>query len=273
MVVYIEDCLIENFLVTFLLLKLVCNIYKQKPKKHRVWLACFFGAVMSTLYPIFGFSGLLEIAFKLCVGVLIICIAFGYFKFWAKYIIFILLTALYGGVNILLYYWTYGSLEITDNFPTYILIAILFLIYYLFNSCLKIMQKNYVINNFVYNICIINENIKIFDTAFLDSGNTLLNEESEPIFIINLKIFNKLFKNIKLEEILTKNFKNLKEPKYVKSGFASGSGKILTFKINKLIILNANKNIEISNATLGLVYSKFYKNFSCNMLLNVNTFV
>ena len=136
------------------------------------------------------------------------------------------------------------------------------------------MQKNFVISNFVYEVTIINDENILRDTAFLDSGNTLIDQETHtPIFIINYKLFSKLYKDVKLEDILSKNYKTLKDPRYIKSGFASGSGKILIFTVDFVEILSKNMQKTIKNAKLGLVYSAFNKNFNCNMLLNINSFV
>lgn len=273
MTIYIEDVIIENFLVTLLILLCLNKLFKTVIKKNRIILSSLVGATISVLYPLLGDSGILEVLFKLSVGVVIVYIYFGKSYNLAKYISFIFLTAFYGGINILVYYFAYGTMEIKDNFPTHILIAILFIVYYLFGLCVSLVKKNFVISNFVYNIKIINNNIELKDVAFLDSGNTLLDEFGEPIFIINLKLFNKLYKNINIEDILIKNYKNLKNPHYVKSGFASGSGKILVFDVDLLEILLNNKTIKVNNAKIGVVYSDFNKNFNCNMLLNIHAFI
>ena len=273
MTVYIEDCLIENFAVTFLLLKCMTHFLKVKISKLRLICACSSGAVVATFYPLLYFNGALLFIFKCLVGVVIVCLAFNKGGLLFKYLLFMGLTALYGGLNILIYYAVYGTLNVTDNFPTYILLVLLFIIYYLTVSCLKIVQKKFVISNFVYDIEIYNNENKVQDVAFLDSGNTLIDTDSSPIFIINFKLFNKLYKDIGLEDILSKNFSGLKDAHYVKSSFASGSSKILVFSVDEMFIKSNAKNMEIKNAKLGLVYSKFNKNFNCNMLLNINCFL
>ena len=274
MEVYIEDAFIENFLVTLFLLLCVDQIFKTKTKKIKLFCSSALGGVFATLYPLVEINPIISIIFKLASGVLIIFLYEKKSKLAGKYFCFLFLTALYGGINILVYYTVYGTLDIQDNFATYILILILFVTYFLFSSCLKLMQKNFVISNFVYDVKITDGNIQFIDSAFLDSGNTLIDQETNsPIFIINFKLFSKLYKDIKIEDILIKNYKNLKDPKYIKSGFASGSGKILIFTVDNVEILSKNTKKSINNAKLGLVYSKFNKNFNCNMLLNINAFV
>lgn len=273
MVVYIEDCLIENFFVTLLIFLCINKIFNIKPSKKRIILVCLLSGIVACFYPLCNLEGVLLILFKLCLGVILVYLNYKSEKLLAKYIAFVLLTGLYAGLNILIYYFVYGSLNIIDNFATHMLLAILFTIYFLINSCLKLMKKNFVISNFIFDIKIINDNEVYKDVAFLDSGNTLIDEQSGmPVLIINAKLFKKLYKNINFEDILLKKYKNLKSPHYIKSGFASGSGKILVFSVDSVQIISNNNFINLDNAVLGLVYSKFDKNFNCNMLLNMNTF-
>lgn len=274
MTVYIEDCLIENFLVTLLLLLTEQKLFKIKICKHRLVLSCLFASGISVCYPTFGANDLLLIFFKIGVGILIVSIAFSKDKFLVKLFCFLFLTALYAGMNILIYILAYGTLNIQDNFPTYILIAILFSIYYMLNSCINLFQKKNTIYNFVYKISLFIDDKVIEDVGFLDSGNTLLDSlDNTPVFIINHKLFTKLYKNITFEDLLTKSFKNLKSPHYLKSSFATGGGKILVFEVDGLEIQTNEKVLKFKNVKLGLSYSKFEKNFNCNMLLNINAFV
>ena len=273
LIVYIEDCILENFIVTFLVIKCVCASFKLRTKKTRLFLACLIGSLLATFYPLLNINGFILVAFKLCVGVIITIVAFDSKNFVAKYFAFIFFTALYGGMNILIYYLAYGTLNITDNFPTFVLLGILLLTYYLILLVLSFAKKKLAISNFVYYVKITNDNKEYSIRAFLDSGNSLLDQDSTPIYIINSKLFNRLYKDVTLADILTKNFKTLKNPHYVKSSFASGSGKILVFSVTKVQIMQNGQIInEANDARLGVSYSKFSKTFDCDMLLNICTF-
>lgn len=275
MIVYVEDCLIENFVVTFLILKCVCLCFKLKLNKIKIIFACLFASTVSVLYPLVQINNVLLVVLKLSVGFIIVAIAFDKNNIVAKYITFVFFTALYAGLNILFYYFLYGSLEVYDNFPTYVLLGLLLLIYFLTKQCICLARKKLTISNFVYKVKIKHQGKTIEASAFLDSGNTLTDNDSAPVFIINSKLFNKLYKNISISDLLTKNFKNLSNPHYIKSGFASGSGKILVFSVDSVEIIEINnvKKFEITNAKLGISYSNFNKNFNCDMLLNINMFV
>lgn len=275
MIVYVEDCLIENFVVTFLILKCVCLCFKLKLNKIKIILACLFASTISVLYPLVQINNVLLVVLKLSVGFIIVAIAFDKNNIVAKYITFVFFTALYAGLNILFYYFLYGSVVVYDNFPTYVLLGLLLLIYFLTKQCISLARKKLTISNFVYKVKIKHQGKTIEASAFLDSGNTLTDNDSAPVFIINSKLFNKLYKNISISDLLTKNFKNLNNPHYIKSGFASGSGKILVFSVDCVEIMEINnvKKIELTNAKLGISYSNFNKNFNCDMLLNINMFV
>ena len=273
MTIYIEDCLLENFVVTFLIIKCVSAYFKLNVKKCRLIISCILGALIATFYPMLLINNFLLIVLKLCVGILITLVAFDSKNFLAKYLAFMFFTALYGGLNILVYYLWYGTINIQENFPTYVLLLLLLIIYYFVISILKFAKKRFTISNFIYSVKIFNNETTILTNAFLDSGNTLLDQDSTPIFIINPKLFNKLYKDISFSDLLTKNYKNLKEPHYVKSQFASGGGKILVFSVDIIQIIENNQvKTEIKNAKLGVSYSKFSKNFNCDMLLNICAF-
>lgn len=273
MTVYIEDCLIENFVVTYLIIKCVSFCFKITIKKSRLILSCLLAAVISTFYPLINLNSFLLTIFKLCVGFLITLIDFDKNHFIAKYLAFIFFTALYAGLNIMFYFLIYGTILSYDNFPTYILLFLLVLIYFMVVMCIKFARKKLAISNFVYKVKITNIGKYIMFNAFLDSGNTLLDEDLSPIFIINTNLFNRLYKDISFSDLLTKNFKNLKEPHYIKSAFAYGSGKLLVFCVDNLqIIENDTVKYEFLNAKLGISYSNFNKNFGCDMLLNINAF-
>lgn len=273
MYVYIEDAIIENFVVTLLILKCTNLFLKLQVSNKRLVLASLVGGLIGSFYPLANLSGIILIIAKFLCGVIIVYIAYGKSFKMAHYLMFIFFTAIYGGLNILIYYAVYGSLNITNNFPTYVLLVLIGLIYYLLKSCIKLVQKKCVISNFVFKVDILNNNQKYEYVAFLDSGNALLDPlDSSPIFIINQKIFMNMFNEIKVEDLLKKQFKTLKEPHYVKSSFASGGAKILVFTVDYMKIYS-HKPIELNNVKFGLSYSNFNKNFNCNMLLNINAFI
>ena len=272
MVVYIEDCLIENFVVTFLILKSMCLMFKFTISKVRLFTACILASILATIYPLFYLSGILLILLKLCIGVIITAIAFND-KIFSKFIMFMIFTAIYGGLNVAIYYIIYGAITINNNFPTYILLIMLLAIYYLVSLCIKVIQKQAAINNFVYKVRILDDKNQVETKAFLDSGNTLLDQDSTPILIINYSLFNKLYSDIQFDDLLTKNFKTLKNPHYVKSAFASGGANLLVFCVDEVQIDINNSFKILKNAKLGVSYAKFNKNFNCDMLLNINIFV
>ena len=76
MIVYIEDTLIENFLVTYLILNIVFSFVCQDKNKIRHLLASIFGAVVALLYPILNLNGILVFLLKMMLGYIITIIAY-----------------------------------------------------------------------------------------------------------------------------------------------------------------------------------------------------
>ena len=274
MVVYIEDCLIENFFVTLLLLITTRRLFKDDVSNLKLAIVSLFGSVISVLYPILQIQGILLVLFKISTGAIIVCMAFVKKNILPKCFTFMFLTGLYGGINIFVYSMAYGTLQIEDNFPTVIILIMLFATYYFCISLIKLLERKKWVANFVYNIEIENDGIIIKDEAFLDSGNMLKDgKDGAPVYIINFNIFNRLYKNIQFEDLLIKNFKNLKNPHYVKSSYASGNGNILVFSVDKLKVHYYEKTIQINNVLLGISYYGFEKTFNFNMLLNAILFI
>jgi len=273
MEIYIEDCIIENFLVTFLILKSMQKFFKFQITKFRIIFASFIASVLSVTYPILGYNGIFLTIFKLFIGLLVVCVAIKDKKIISKYLVFLLMTSAYAGLNFLVYYIAYGTINVNDNFPTYILIFLIMLFYYLTTLIFTFLNKKLTISNFVFEIKICNNGNEYFLSAFLDSGNCLLDNDLTPVCIINFNVFNMLYKNINLDDLILKNFKDLKNPHYIKSNFASGSSKMLVFKVDVLKINLQERNIIIKNASLGISYSKFNKNFKTDVLLNINSFI
>ncbi len=274
MEVYIEDCILENFFVTLLLLLTTSKLLKVYVKKIRLIIASLLGALFAITYPVLTFAIFEMVLYRIGVGVIICAIVFEKNGFVSKYLCFIFLTALYGGFTVFLYYSIYGTVNVNSKIPTYALLVVLFIIYHMVNLVVRAINKRAAINNFVYKITITDSGVMVEDFAFLDSGNTLLDDLcKEPVFIINSKLFEKLYEGISIIDLITKNYKQLKFPHYVNSMFANGMGRILVFDVDLLEINLGEKKIDFKNAKLGLCYSRFEKSFNCNMLLNINAFV
>ena len=271
MTVYIEDTIIENFLVTYLIVSIIFSFISEEKSKIRVIFACIFASLMALVYPLLNLNGILTLLLKIFVAYIIIIIAYktsNLKKQMFFLLMFLFVTAIYGGINLMVYFAIYGNFENSKKMPTILILVCLFTISYFLKQCqLKLYSKKQ-INNFVYNITIKNEDIVIKTKAYLDSGNILTdNLTKKPIILVNFKMFAKINKNYPIECLLTKSTKGLKNGRYISVKTATSVDNILTFEIDCLEIVVNNKIQIINNPIFALSKVKI-SGFDCDVILN-----
>lgn len=282
MEVYLEQVLIDNFLIDFMILFLTKLILKEKVNKFRFVLAIVIATVGSIFYPIINLNKYIIILFKLLFGLLIVLIAFkitSLKNLIIKYFLFLAFTFIMGGAI----YATLNVLNIESKVSSYLfynfkipislILFLCFLYFYFFISLVKYLSRKKQIAKFIYDVNLINNSITVNLKAFLDSGNKVIDpENNKPINIINFSVFNKLFKDIKLEDIILHNLKNLnlKNAKYINFKSLTRTSNILTFELDEMQI--KEKNLNLKNIRIGLTLEKFKSLNSCEMILNSEIF-
>ena len=271
MVVYIEYVLINNFLVSLMLLISTNMCLKQKNAKIRNIIAGLFGAIMALIYPLCNFVGLLLLLLKCIVGFLICAIAYktkSLKKLFVFFVLFMFLTAMYGGINMMFYFAIYGDFSFTKTLPLPIILFSVFFITYFLKQIVFVLYKKKQISQFLYVIEINNNNNKLTTNAYLDSGNVLCDpQNNKPIIVINHKVFNKLFEGFSPVKLATKKVDELKNAHYIKVSTVTSNGEMLVFDVDSIILNLPNGKKEIKTPSLGLTNTSF-KHLCCDMLLN-----
>lgn len=271
MIVYIEYVLINNFLVTFMLILATNMCFKLKNNITRNLFASTFGAIMAILYPLCNLTGIIILLLKGFVGFLITAIAYkceNVKKLFVFFVVFIFLTAMYGGINMMIYFAVYGDFAFTKTLPLPIILFSIFMITYFLKQVVFIFYKKKQISQFLYEIEINNNAEKIVTNAYLDSGNILCDpQNNNPIVVINHKIFNKLFSDFSPIKLATKNVAELKNAHYIKVSTVTANGEMLVFNVDNIILNLPNGKKEIKMPSLGLTNTSF-KHLCCDMLLN-----
>lgn len=271
MIIYIEDTIIENFLITYLILNIIFSFIKEEKYKIRVIFACIFASIMSVAYPLIKISGILMLILKLLIGYIIVLIAYKtnnlkkQIFFW---IMFLFVTAIYGGINLMIYYSLYGDFESSQKMPTVLILTCLFTVSYFLNQCQINLYQKKQINNFIYDIVITNQDCVIKTKAYLDSGNILTdNLTQKPIVLVNFKMFSKINKNYPVEYLLTKCVKGLKNGHYLSVKTATSVDNLLVFEIDCLEIIHKEKTQKFINPMFALSKVKI-TGFNCDVVLN-----
>ena len=265
MKIIIEYVILENLIIDYFIIKNTGCILKDKPKF--VFLSCLFGSIMALICPLFNLSIIIELLYKIIVAILIICVSFK-FKTMKKFCLilstFVLITFLYGG-------GCYAIQCITNTFTELTLLVVTFILYILVSKMIVYNNKKKNITDFSFDVVLINKGKVIKDKGFLDSGNLLYDPITlKPIVLINFKIFEKLFQNIELNELLLHKIdcEKLNKAHYIKFDTIGKSGSMLVFDIDKLLVKNENLSKISENVSLGLSLSGFEKSFGGNVLLH-----
>lgn len=235
--IYIDELIILNFIIDFLILKTTSKILKLNVTTLRIILSSLFGEI-SLLYLFVNLNNLELTIFKLLIGVIMNLIAFSYNdlkEFIKRLIYFYMFSFFLGGT---LYYLKIESLAKYQYYLLLIPIIMNILKYFTYNL------KNII--SLRHKVTIYLKNGKVlYLNGYMDTGNTL----KEPYSNKNVIIINK---NVN-ENFFLVPFKTI-----------DNSSLIKCFKPKKVYIdgLGERKDIVVG------ISNKKFKGFNC--LLNYN---
>ena len=274
----IEYVLIDNLVINFLILFLSAVILKARVSKWRCFSGAIIGAVCSLLTPLISLPNYLFIIYKMLLGYIMVRIALkpvGFAKNVISYFVFLLMTAVMGGVCFGIVYLLSG--EINQGFvlvynteiPVGIVVLVISLISYGVYKIVGVLNRKKLFNTFIFKAELKNLNKTTEFEVYLDSGNTLKDPLSnKPIIIIEYSVFKKIF-DLPLDKLLTKKIdeKDIEGSHYIDYGTVGGNGKMLVFEADQLLIKDDKKQIIIPNPSVGLTFSKLTKCFDCEALI------
>lgn len=233
---------------------------------------------MALLMPIVYLPTYLYMTLKLLIGVLMVLIAFkteSLKKFALQFIIFISCTALFGGICFLVYYLSTGNMNFYNlvvnnySFPIVPALAIVFVYFLFVKGVIKYIINKQRSKKFMFEIIFYSKDKKIKTMAYLDSGHKLSDPKThESVIIINYNLFAKLFK-IPIEQILMKKIpQELENAHYIKISTINNKDQdMLVFNVDKVQINLIKNKVIRKNAPLGLSFTKYNKNFNCDVLI------
>jgi len=241
MKIYLDLIMILNFAIDFILLLTVSLILKRNVSITRIMLGAFVGG-LSILFLFFDMNSILLFIFKIIISILMTLITFKYINI--KYTLINLLylymsSIILGGflylLNIEFSYEKVGIIFINNGLSINFIFLLIFspIILYIYTKQTKNLKYNY--SNY-YNIEIINKNKKYKYTAYMDSGNVLVDSLTKKSVIL-----------IDKRKLLF----NIKEFRLIPYMGVNGSNMIKVVKIDKLLF----NNKEYSNVLLGIMDS------------------
>lgn len=283
MIIYIEQILIDNFIINFFILLLLKVILKAKIKIFLIVLSSLLGSVCAVILPLFNFNFILSLIFKILLSLSMVLIL----KKWKKfkefllyYVTFLLLTCLFGGVCIFLLLLFDANFSPANYYsyslPLGAICVIVFFVFLIVKNIFKNFYNRKRINNFIYKIVLTNCGKSDEICAFLDSGNNLIDSLTQkPITIVDFFALKNIAGGLNITDIvlnketkLNSIFKNVHILKTQSIG--KSESKILVVQIEKLEIYLDEKVHIINDAIIGLTLKSFISDIGYNALLNPN---
>ena len=281
MIIYIEQVLIDNFIINFFIILTLKTILKAKINKINMVLSSLLGSVVALLLPLFGFNLIINSLVKILLSLVMVIVLKKFVKFKEYilyYLTFLFITFLYGGACLFILMYFDKNFKI-NNFTTYslplgVIVLIVFFIMIVIKNIFKNFYNRKKINNYVYKIVIENNAEKDELLGFLDSGNTLVDSlTGKPITVVNYSSLKNVLKDISITDIilnketkLNKFFKNVHIIETTSIG--NNKNKILIIEVEKLEIYLDNSVNIINNAIIGLTLKNFINDLGYSALLN-----
>lgn len=239
MKIYLDLVMILNFFIDFVLLLTVSLILKRNISITRIMLGAFFGGI-SILFLFFNINSIALFLFKVLISVIMILITFKYInlKYTLVNLLYLYMSSIILGgflylLNIEFSYKQIGIIFINNGLSINFIFLIIFspIILYIYIKQTKNLRYSY--SNY-YNIEIINKNKKYKYTAYMDSGNVLVDSLTKKSVIL-----------IDKRKILF----NIKEFRLIPYMGVNGANMIKVIKIDKLLF----NNKEYNNVLLGIM--------------------
>ena len=257
MKVYIEYAIINNLAVDYLLLSATAKTLGKTAPPFRIAVAAILGTIFALFFPMMELKGVPSVIFKLLLGEVLVLIAMDFKSvggFFAAYLLFLAYTFALGGAMIGIGYLAgAGTLDFTaypfsDNLNADIRFGAIILFGYL---AVKLLARVFGTARKAAEISDYQREVGLFDggesaklKGIIDTGNRLYDGRSgKPVSVICRDIAN---------ELILKGVLKMRGAHYVKCSTVSGSGKILVFEIDRLVIYYGSKRNIIDNAMIGV---------------------
>lgn len=276
MEVYIEYVILDNLVINTLIIILTLKTLKSlKINKVRVLLSSMVGTVFAIMLPYISLPYTIMILLKISLGIIMTTIFYtptSFKDFMASTLLFFTYTFVLGGVCFGIIFLFNNNITISSytlhnfNLPISLFLSIFIIYAYFLYKLVTFTKHLHTTSNLYYTLILKHNNKSYYLKGFLDTGNQL-RHEAQPITLINIRSFCKIFK-VPLENIVLNKvpLEQLKDPTYIKIQALTGSNNLLIFKVQELTVKLNKTEVSHKDIYLGLAKTNFNNKFDC--LLN-----
>lgn len=267
MEVYIEYVIIDNFVIDYLIVYFTSMILNCKIKKVNKLISVVFGVVCAVILPLISIKIIYLFFVKVLVGLIMVAMLKKYANFREFLItcivlfsITFLLAGVCYGTNEMFGINTTGGQVLINGFEFPVSVFVLFasIYIYLLIMLIKYLRNRNKLSNFYFDVKITQNNNKYFLRGYLDSGNKLF-DDSQPVVVIPLKVFVKIFKDYPIEKVALGEAPN--NPHYIYTHSVGEKNKILVLDLDEISIKNNEKSKVYTNVKLGISKASFSSDF------------
>lgn len=268
MTIYIEYVILDNMVVDYYILRLIGVVSKQKYKWKNLFFSCLIGTISAMFLPFILKYKFLVVIYKVITALLMVLVIQKYTSF-RKYFfnlgLLFFFTFVFAGVTMAVLnlfqieYTISGVLLYNLEVPISVFLILFTLGFWLLKKILGSLSIQLKLNNYTYNIKLIDNEKEVEGIGFFDSGNMIC-KDGQAVSIISSEMFFKLYSDYSVNKFLFKNIdhEKLKDASFIKIKSLSKSSEYLTFRIDKFII----NDQEFDNALFAVSSGKF-ENFDC----------
>lgn len=281
MVVYVELAILNNFIISLVLLLLTKKVAKAQTKTYRIILSCLFSSAISLVLPLITIHAILMMFIKLLIGFLCVVIAFKCenIKRLIKYsLIYFGLTFAFAGLIYAAF--TLLNLKLSEasfaNSPFIIAILVIYVLLFafIFNviKLCKVLYKHKQVGSFLYKVKITLGGKTSTTHAFLDSGNRLKDAQTgEGVNIVTFSFLSSLLSQADLNAIAMCEPEKFSLPgaHFVEySSVGASNQKLFVFNADQIELEENGKFKKLNSTLIGVVFKKFKDSIDYEVLLS-----
>ncbi len=243
MQVYIEDAVLQNLIINYMLLSISNFAINEKSKWYKLLLVSIFGACFAFMLSFFKIKMEFLIPIKILCAVLITLFMTkgdNIKKYLLFFFVFLSSTFVMGGCV--------GALEnLLQKKLSALSITIIIAFFYIILK--NIIRQFYIkrkVDKFYYSIDLLKDGEQCKIKAYLDSGNLLQDEKTGlPILIVNYATLEKLYRNkITVVDYLQQKLDKKLGGRYIDYETVGGKSKMFVCKIDQ-VIMSTGEKIEV----------------------------
>ncbi len=206
MTIYIDEYIITNIILNFVILKITKSIIKSKSSNPRLFVSSIAGALFAILMLFPQSKAVTGMLGKIIFSLILTAISFNSKNlriFLKNLTVFYFVSFTIGGCGFALYN-IFGSSKYIDTAK--LLIVTVFLSYTVLNIIFSIYEKYFRYDNLIHKLTITVGKSSTQTQCFFDTGNNLQDPISKrPVIVINLKTAESLLPEALIDEIKSHN--------------------------------------------------------------------